>query len=223
MHRFTDGLENTAPTIASVQGSIDHRTFAIGLGNAAQVSTAALHALANGTGGYLLLTGDLSASVDDYFRLSKFFLQILAGVTNTTIVTDPSGFLGFGPTLRIPFALNEADIDTTVILLEDLEAIHLRVETPHGDVIDPAVAAGFGGTYADGTRLSYYRLTLPVPLGGGEPVAAGGGWWSAETGPGRPRASASAVAATTAGSLLFIIRLSFLASPNGRLPARRGC
>ena len=170
-----DGLENTAPKIASVQSAIDKRTFAIGLGDAAQVSTAALNALTNGTGGYLLLTGQLGAGVDDFFRLSKYFLQILAGVTNTSIVLDPSGSILPGHKLRIPFVLSEADIDTTVILLDDLPAVHLLVETPAGDVIDPLAAATLGDLYADGTRMSYYRLNLPVPLQGG----AHGGTWHA--------------------------------------------
>ncbi len=173
---FTDGLENTPPTIASVMSSIDQRTFAIGLGSETQVSTAALRALANGTGGYLLLTGDLTASTDDYFRLSKFFLQILAGVTNTSIVVDPSGFIAPSTKLRIPFVLNEADIDTTVILLDDLPVVHLSIETPGGDLIDPAIAAGFGGSYVDGTNMSYYRLNLPVPLG---PSGSHAGTWYA--------------------------------------------
>jgi hypothetical protein len=172
---FTDGLENTLPTIASVQSAIDQRTFAIGLGDASQVSTAALNALTNGTGGYMLLTGQLGSGVDDFFRLTKYFLQILAGVTNTSVVLDPSGSIPPGHKLRIPFVLNEADIDTTVILLEDLPAVQLLVETPDGDVIDPAVAAGFGDVYADGTAMSYYRLNLPVPLGTG----AHGGTWHA--------------------------------------------
>ena len=73
--------------------SINDRTFAIGLGTAQQVSTSALNALTNSTGGYLLLSGILSPSIDDTFRLAKYFLQILAGVTNNNIVTDPVGFL----------------------------------------------------------------------------------------------------------------------------------
>jgi len=87
---FTDGLENTSLYIADVLGSINDRTFAIGLGTAQQVSVGALTALANNTGGRLLLSGQLSPAIDDYFRLSKFFMQVLAGVTNANIVTDPS-------------------------------------------------------------------------------------------------------------------------------------
>jgi tyrosinase-like protein/VWA domain-containing protein len=163
---FTDGLENTAPYIADVMSSINDRTFAIGLGTAQQVSTAALSALTNGTGGYLLLSGILSPAIDDTFRLAKYFLQILAGVTNNNIVTDPAGYLAPGMTARIPFQLNEADIDATVILLTDLPVVRLLVETPDGDIMDAAAAAAIGAVYEDGPGVSFYRFTLPLPLGG---------------------------------------------------------
>lgn len=172
---FTDGLENRLASIASVMGAIDNRTFAIGLGSETQVSTAALKALTNGTGGYLLLTGPLSASIDDYFRLTKYFLQILAGVTNTSIVLDPNGFVAPGDKLRLPFVLTEADIDTTVILLDETPAVRMRLETPDGNIVDPAIATGFGGTFAAGDTLSYYRFALPAPIGAG----AHGGLWHA--------------------------------------------
>jgi hypothetical protein len=162
---FTDGLENTAPYIADVQSSINNRTFAIGLGTVQQVSVAALTALVNNTSGSMLLSGNLSPSIDDYFRLSKYFIQVLAGVQNTNIVTDPSGYLSPGMKVRIPFALNETDIDATVVLLTDLRAIRFRIETPAGDIMSPAEAAGLGATYGVGTNLNYYRFTLPLPLG----------------------------------------------------------
>ncbi len=165
---FTDGLENTPLFIADVLGSINDRTFAIGLGTAQQVSIGALNALTNGTGGYVLLSGLLSPSIDDYFRLTKYFLQILAGVTNTNIVTDPAGYIAPGMTVRIPFVLNETDIDSTVILLTDLPSsvLTFRIETPAGDVMDPAHAAALGATFAVGTNMSYYRFTLPLVIGG---------------------------------------------------------
>lgn len=173
---FTDGLENTPPMIADVLSSIDTRTFAIGLGNEQQVSTAALHALAHSTGGYLLLTGLLTGSTDDYFRVSKYFLQILAGVTNTNVVVDPSGSVVPGTTVRIPFVLNDADIDATVILLTDIPVVHLAVETPDGDVMDAGSAAGVGATYEDAGTLVSYRYTLPLALGN---AGAQAGTWHA--------------------------------------------
>ncbi len=162
---FTDGLENTSLYIADVMGSINDRTFAIGLGTAQQVSAGALTALANNTGGRLLLSGQLSPSIDDFFRLNKFFMQVLAGVTNTNIVTDPSGYIAPGMKVRIPFLLNDTDIDSTVILLTDIPAIRFLIETPAGDIMDPAQAGALGATYGTGTNMSYYRFTLPLPLG----------------------------------------------------------
>jgi hypothetical protein len=169
---FTDGLENTSLFIADVVGSINERTFAIGLGTVQQVSVGALNALTNNTGGSLLLSGQLSPAIDDYFRLSKYFIQVLAGVKNNFIVTDPSGYISPGMKVRIPFVLNETDIDATVILLTDLRAVRLLIETPAGDIMSPAQAAGLGATYAVGTNMVYYRFTLPLPLGA-HPAQAG--------------------------------------------------
>ncbi len=163
---FTDGLENTAPYIADIAGSINSRTFAIGLGTAQQVSTAALNALTNGTGGYLLLSGILSPSIDDTFRLTKYFLQILAGVSNNEIVTDPVGQLLPGMVVRIPFVLNETDIDATAILLTDTPAIRFLVETPDGDIMDPTAAAAIGATFEAGNDVAFYRFSLPTALAG---------------------------------------------------------
>lgn len=169
---FTDGIENTPVFIADVMSSINDRTFAIGLGTAEQVSVGALTALANNTGGRLLLSGRLSPAIDDYFRLNKFFMQVLAGVKNIDIATDPAGFIAPGMKVRIPFVLNDADIDSTVILLTDLPAIRFFIETPDGDVMDPVRALAIGATFAVGTNMSYYRFTLPLPLGG-KPAHAG--------------------------------------------------
>ncbi len=173
---FTDGLENTSLYIADVMGSINDRTFAIGLGTVQQVSVGALTSLANNTGGRLLLSGRLSPSIDDYFRLSKFFMQVLAGVKNTNIVTDPSGYISPGMKVRIPFVLNETDIDCTVILLTDFHAVRFLVETPAGDIMDPVKAGALGATYCVGTNMSYYRFTLPLPLGSN--AAQAGTWYA---------------------------------------------
>lgn len=166
---LTDGLENQPLWIADVPaGSIDSRTFAIGLGNEHQVNTTALRALANGTGGFLYLTGLLSASIDDYFRLSKFFLQILAGVTNTNIIRDPSGFIAPGAIVRVPFYVSEADIDCTPLLMTDENVVDLLLETPDGTLIHPAMAPGLGMSHGVGAQTRHYRFTLPVAIGAGQ-------------------------------------------------------
>jgi hypothetical protein len=80
-----------------------------------------------------------------------------------------------GAKVRIPFQLSDTDIDVTVIMLDDIPAVRMWLETPHGDLIDPATATGFGGLFSRSSQASYYRLNLPVPLGTG----AHGGLWHA--------------------------------------------
>jgi hypothetical protein len=178
---FTDGLENTSKYIADVKSLITDRTFAIGLGTAQQVSTAALNALTKETGGYLLISGSLSSAIDDYFRLSKYFLQILAAVTNNHVVRDPSGYIAPGQVVRVPFVLNSSDIDATAILLTDRPFVQFGLETPEGHVVGPAEALALGATVAAGTNMVYYRFGLPL-LGGG--TAAHAGTWHAVLGVG---------------------------------------
>ena len=164
---FTDGLETADVSIASVAGSIDNRTFAIGLGNELQVNTASLQTLTQGTGGYLKLTGILTADINDYFLTTKYFLQILSGVTNDQIVLDPNGYIASGSTVTIPFTLNEADIDATVVLLADYPIVNMSIKTPGGDLINSANAAGLGIGYSAINKTRHYRFTLPVAFAGG--------------------------------------------------------
>jgi hypothetical protein len=175
---FTDGLENEPLSIADVTGSIDNRTFAIGLGNEQQVNTAALKALTHSTGGYLLVSGLMTPATDDYFRVRKYFLQILAGVTNNSIVLDPSGYIAPGIKVRIPFWLTEADIQCTPILLLDEDVLDLQIEAPNGTLITPVMAPGLGITFSRGQRSKHYRYTLPVAIGAGQ----GAGLWYAVLG-----------------------------------------
>lgn len=159
---LTDGLENEPKTIAEVSPTVGDRTFAVGLGNESQVNTAALTALAGSTGGSLLLSGLLAASLDDQFRLRKFFLQILAGVTNTSIVRDPLGYVNVGTRVRVEFRLNEADINCRVVLLTDFPVVGLGVELPDGKVIDEGNAAAFGAAYDTAPNLKTARFGLPI-------------------------------------------------------------
>jgi hypothetical protein len=170
---FTDGHETAAQYIDDVDHLINERVYAIGLGTAEKIKPAALTALTNGTGGYVLLTGDLAGT--DYFLLAKYYLQILAGVTNEDIVVDPQGRIRPGQQHRIPFRLNEADVSSSVILLTPApHVVRFAVETPAGDLITTSTAPGLPGTsFVIGRNVSYYRLTLPVPIGAG---ARAGRW-----------------------------------------------
>ena len=171
---LTDGHETAGKYVADVTDQLsDEHVFAIGLGTADVIQPNALNALTNNTGGYLLMTGNMGN--DDIFRLTKYYLQILAGVTNTDIVLDPEGTLFPGDKHRIPFYLNETDISSDIILLcPNPNILNFHLETPDGDKIDPVVATSFAGiTHNSGSYNAYYRVNLPVPIGSG---ARSGKW-----------------------------------------------
>lgn len=171
---LTDGIENVPPTIATVLPGITAATYAVGFGLPSGISVASLDALARATGKYLLVTGALTT--DQRFRLSKYFLQILAGVSGADIVVDPAGNLVFGPTHRIPFDMTHADYGLDVILTSPLgPAIDFRLEAPDGAIIHPGVASG-PGEYVERRAVTYYRLGLPF---GGPGVAQQAGRWHA--------------------------------------------
>ena len=159
---FTDGHETAAKYISDVQHLINERVYAIGLGTAQVVQPAALNALTNGSGGYLIMTDDLGAN--DYLKLSKYFLQVLAGVTNADIVVDPEGYLAPGQKLRIPFRLTEADYQCDVILLSLAPYLFkFFLETPDGKTIDPGIASSNPSvSFIAYNNEAFYRMNIPV-------------------------------------------------------------
>lgn len=177
---LTDGAENhdgfTRRYISQVAGSIDSRVYAVGLGTAENLQPMALEALCNGHQGYLLMTGPLDTSAT--FRLAKYYQQILAGVTNQDIIVDPEGAVLPGQVHRIPFDVTEADITADVVALTPAPgAFEFLLETPSGDLIDPTTLSGNPAvTFKVGRNVTFYHLTLPVPLPTG---SAHSGRWHA--------------------------------------------
>ena len=170
---LTDGEENTAPYLADVGSSITANTFAIGLGQPENISTAALNALTQNHNGYLLVTGTLTS--DQSARLNKYFLQILAGITNANIVLDPHGTLMPGAFHRIPFAIAEPDYGMDVFLLTPSPYyVNFEIEAPSGERFSPASAGGVGNLqYVQSPGLAYYRLALPADPHDGAGTHAG--------------------------------------------------
>ena len=76
---LTDGQWNTPPSLATVSASITANTFAVGLGLPSNISVPALTTLCQGHNGFLRVTGAIST--DQSMRLTKYFLQVLAGIT----------------------------------------------------------------------------------------------------------------------------------------------
>lgn len=178
---LTDGRENHGAhtrryisDVADLISGLGGRVFAIGLGRPEVLNAGALEALCSGNNGYMMITGDLTP--DAYYRLAKYYQQILAGVTNNEIVLDPEGWILPGQKHRIPFWLNEADITSKAILLSPAAyAIRLVLETPDGDLIDPGVAGVHPmAAFEVGAQASLYRFGLPIPLGSN--IAHAGQW-----------------------------------------------
>jgi hypothetical protein len=166
---LTDGIETASKRVADVADAVvNERVYAIGLGTADQIQPATLAALTDGTGGYLLMTGQLS--VDDTFLLDKYYLQILAGVTNNDIVVDPEGWLSSTANVRVPFDVNEGDIEITAITLATAtDAVDMALETPAGDLIGAAQAAANPPiAFARSPRSIFGRASLPVVTATGQ-------------------------------------------------------
>ena len=166
---LTDGQENRAQYIADIAALIDDQVHAIGLGSADQINPVALTALTNGTGGYVLMTGALST--DDFFVLQKYYLQILAGVTNADIVLDPDGWLASGQKLRIRFDFPRPTSPPTPSCSPAARrpTSFASRSKPGRRPRHPATAAALPDiTYAAGARSLLYRMTLPLPVSGHE-------------------------------------------------------
>jgi murein tripeptide amidase MpaA len=164
---FTDGEENTPKLIADLSAAVlTDRVFAIALGTADETNPVALNELVGKTGGYLLLTDALGPN--DQFRLAKYFVQILAGVTNAEIVVDPQGEVFPGLEARIPFDLVESDYGADAIVLSPFpSALRFQLETPAGERIDHTALGGVAGVqFSAYPQLAFYRLSLPVVVKG---------------------------------------------------------
>ena len=165
---FTDGHETADKTIAAAASSVNSRVFAIGLGTADQLNPGALSDIANGTGGYLLLTGN--TGVDDQLLLQKYFAQVLAGATNAAIVVDPDGFVPLGDKVVVPFLLTDADIRADVLVLgEMVGALQVEIVAPDGT----SLTAGNGAEEVLGDA---YRVLRVVPSAVLNPPSAAGTW-----------------------------------------------
>jgi hypothetical protein len=158
---LTDGMENSARFIADVAADINEFTYAVGLGQPQNISVPALQTISGNNGGYLLVTGAIGT--DNRFLLQKYFLRILAGISNAEIVLDPDGRITVGRVERVPFQLTAGDSGIDVILLTpDTRLVDFRVQTPSGQLIEPwraMVEPGVRFVLSDG--VSHYRIALP--------------------------------------------------------------
>jgi hypothetical protein len=171
---MTDGNQNVSPAVTDppVTAAItpyQNTVYAVGLGTPGNVSDTTLGAISQ----YMLVTGDVTAA-ERRFRLTKYFIQILAGVTRLAIVVDPQGDLHIGSEHVIPFFVSEADVEIDVIVLCPIAPLlEFELEAPDGTRIDSSTATPtviFRSSLED----AFYRLSLPIA-----PGARADGQWKA--------------------------------------------
>ncbi|RZU40343.1 S8 family serine peptidase [Edaphobacter modestus] len=163
---LTDGNETASKYIADLTAMELHsRIFAIGVGTPENINPTSLSTLTSSNSGYLLMTGNIDA--DDTFLLTKYFQQILAGVTNTEIVVDPQGWLTPGTSLRLPFPVNETDWQVDAIVhCQVADLLRFHMEAPDGQTFGPAQAIAPSTHYVVGQGSAYYRMDVPSPIVG---------------------------------------------------------
>jgi Common central domain of tyrosinase/von Willebrand factor type A domain len=162
---FTDGFEDRAPLIHEIRDELDEHVYAVGIANAANVRNDILGTVAHDTGGFMLVTG--AVTQDDDFLLEKFFIQVLAGVTNRQIIRDPEGWIVPGQISRVPFSIARSDIAFDALaLVRPAPYVAIALQTPAGRVVTAADLPAGGAVV--GPTSSALRVTLPVVVDGVE-------------------------------------------------------
>jgi hypothetical protein len=172
---LTDGNENVHPYIGELPaGTITNRTYAIGFGLPGEVSDVALNTITSNTHGDLIITGNISTD-EQRFELTKYFVQVLADVTNSQVLLDPNGKLFFGSHDVIPFAISDADVYVDAIALCPLPLfLEFVLETPDGTLIKPTIVAP-NIQVITAKDVACYRMVLPA-LAGNAAGSHGGTW-----------------------------------------------
>ena len=170
---LTDGNETETPYVSSPEVNaaitgITNDIYAIGIGNQGSVSDAVLSSISR----YMLITGSMQAD-ERLFKLTKYFVQILADISKNDIVVDPDGRLIMGIKHEVEYELNEADIYADVIVLSPFAPfISASLIAPNGDVIK-----GSMGNVSHQINLGnqIFRLALPA-IPGKEKETHAGKW-----------------------------------------------
>jgi hypothetical protein len=177
---LTDGNETASPYISGLPtGTINQTTYAIGLGLPGQVSDPILDQISANSGGYLLVTGNMTSD-SERFALAKYFIQILKDATRSVTISDPEGVLLWNSAVQtIPFLVSDTDVSVDVVVLCPVPiALDFMLETPNGRTIKPQDAGVEPNVaYVNGQEVCYYRLMLPaIP---GDPAGSRSGTWKA--------------------------------------------
>jgi len=143
---FTDGLENTPPTIASIEPGVLNagtEVYAVGLGDPAYLSVAPLSELAASSNGKFFQT-------TDPLVLRKQFVEILADAFRQNMAADPILTLQQGVQVTVPVNITNCEARISFVLLwEDPAAqVQFSIKAPDGTT--------FGSLSGNNNRLVRY-------------------------------------------------------------------
>jgi hypothetical protein len=162
---FTDGWENTPPMISSVEPAViaaGTEVYAVGLGDPALLSVAALSALAHDSGGKFFQTTDALV-------LRKQFVEVLADAFRQNLAVDPIITLTQGQPVQFPVDITNCEGRLGFVLLwEDLNAqIQLSIRAPDGTTFTPSAPAHNRLVrYVQRPGYRLYQIALPPGPGG---------------------------------------------------------
>ncbi|MBP7000628.1 vWA domain-containing protein [Amaricoccus sp.] len=166
---LTDGIENTAPTIAAVQGSLDDaHVCAVGLGTAGSLDGPKLRDLAELQGGiYVSGPGDL--------ELRKFFVDCFADIFDTFVGMDPIVAMEPADAASAPVSQSVLGDRELVFVGSWSQAVppgelRLQVTAPSGKVVDLS-----DPTVESAMNPLWHVVRFPLPLAG-----EGDGVWKAQ-------------------------------------------
>ena len=151
---MTDGMQNTTPDIADVEGDLGSiEVHAIGFGTASNLDGPLLMTLAGAHSG-------LYMRATDGLALEKFFTEAFGNIFETGILFDPEFDLPAdrdGEPISFPVCGEEA---ITAVVGWDRTDTHLQLEitTPGGAIVTASTA---GVEAATGITWSFLRLPLP--------------------------------------------------------------
>ena len=157
---FTDGYENTPPMIAAVEpGVINAGTevYAVGLGDPAYLSTAALQSLAASSNGKFFQTTDALV-------LRKQFVEVLADAFRQNMAADPIFDLRQGVPVTVPVEITNCESRITFVLLwEDPSAqVQFSIRAPDGTTFGSGSPANNRLVrYVQSPGYRFFQITLP--------------------------------------------------------------
>jgi len=155
---MTDGLENTAPFVATVEGALTGTTVhAIGFGAESSLNGPLLSALATAHGGLYTRAGN-------GLSLEKFFSNAFGNIFEFGLLLDPEFDLPANqPTgTAVPFNVCSEDAITAVVGWDNLDAsLNLQVTTPGGSIL-----GNFTATVESAAGRNWNFLRIPLPIGG---------------------------------------------------------